>query len=347
MFIKNVDNIRNLIFTSSGFFIVPYGVNVIYVTATAGGGGGGGGGGEDGNGVNGGNGGNTVIIKNDEVIILLEGGKGGKGGFCEYHYEFDTNRNAPGGEGGLGGFVFEMDIPYPTGGDIWEKDGKMGFMSSVISPFIMTGSCGGGGGAGWYGGNGGHGGRTFMGIIPTFSEGGVGDNIPPQTPPPVSFDPSAEYGCDGYPNLRLGGGAGGGGGGGSSYLGLGGNGGSVSNPNGEHGKGFGSGGGGGKGGGGDGINYFCWHRTFGYWWYSYGCGGGGGGGGGASCVKYPILVSPGDRITVIVGAGGSGGAGGITYKGVDFSNYLCHAGTNGSDGHPGGNGSQGYVLIYF
>ena len=56
-----------------------------------------------------------------------------------------------------------------------------------------------------------------------------------------------------------------------------------------------------------------------------GSGGGGGGGGGQPVIKTPVSVSPGDSISITIGAGGAGGAAGDT------------AGTSGSSGGNGGN----------
>jgi hypothetical protein len=364
--IKKIYNRRRLRFYFSGFFIVPQNVYMIWVTAVGGGGGGGGGAGEDSNGINGGWGGYTIISKNGQVEILLSGGEGGKGGRCASHYYLVGLHDAPGGRGGIGGDSLEIlfqllnkELIY--GGSNWgDRNGKDGYIAHMIFPHVCSGACGGGGGAGWYGGNGGNGGFFESGMniekgyainnnnIKIGSFGGIGDNRPPQTPPSMSYDPNTS-GCLRFSNLRIGGGAGGGGGGGASPFGLGGNGGDVSNPEGEDGKGFGAGGGGGKGGGGDGYDYFCWDGAVSYWWVSYGGGGGGGGGSGAFCLAYPILVNPGDRIDVIVGAGGVGGNGGITYGSGDIPSYneYCWVATYGSDGYSGGNGMSGYVEIIF
>ena len=56
-----------------------------------------------------------------------------------------------------------------------------------------------------------------------------------------------------------------------------------------------------------------------------GSGGGAGGGGGQPVIKTPVSVSPGDSISITIGAGGAGGAAGDS------------AGTSGSSGGNGGN----------
>ena len=77
-------------------------------------------------------------------------------------------------------------------------------------------------------------------------------------------------------------------------------------------------------------------------------GGGGGGGGGAPAAMFPILVTPGETITVVLGSGGTGGSagnrgsnGGDSYISCSSGYYYFRGGIGGNPGNPLGLGTGG------
>ena len=192
-------NLNVVEFTSSGTWVVPNGVNKIYVTGTAGGGGGGGwisaggggsgafcvglalsvspgetlaitigAGGAGGSGYrNGGNGGNTIIQGSISGILLnLQGGFGGA----------DYPGGAGGGAGGAGGGTYVKGenggTSGPYGGGAGGGGGGDSNSPGGAGGNILGRYQGGASGVGRYGGGGG--GASFFG---PGGAGGVGENV--------------------------------------------------------------------------------------------------------------------------------------------------------------------------
>lgn len=211
------------IFTSSGTFTVPAGVNMVYVTAVGGGGGGGGG-----------------VASGYDVNIAASGGGGGSGYYVEDKMVFVTPGSSIPITIGAGG----------NGGAAKTKGGNGG--TTLFGSYLsVSGGIGGAGAPGAYGPNAGgaggaSGGQSQRGnyVYPCYKEAGqnggnIGGNLGGILPTISTHYVSESACCYGAS----------GGGGGASIFGNGGNGGSCVGPSngqaGSAGIGYGAGGGGG------------------------------------------------------------------------------------------------------